>query len=82
MPSQTTLLPNVSGRSFTILKYVNKVPSFASCSKCQQKFFTPPSHRFVPSGASDYLKEKFLWHKCVASGIEETKKAKSGGVNF
>jgi hypothetical protein len=28
-------------RSFVVLRYEGKVPTMASCTKCQRKFFTP-----------------------------------------
>jgi hypothetical protein len=67
MRSLFDLFPDTVQRSLIILKYVSEVPSFASCSKCQHKFFTPPSHRFDPTGARDYLEQKFLLHKCNVS---------------
>ena len=76
MRSLIALLPDMVERSLIILKYVNKVPSFASCSKCLHKFFTPPCHRFDPTGAQDYLEQKFWSHKCdVPSVTDGTKKA-------
>jgi hypothetical protein len=50
-------------RHLIILKYVNQVPSFASCSNCQQKFFAP-SGDSDRTGAQVYLEEKFFFHKC------------------
>jgi len=51
--------------NFEILRYVNKVPSLASCTKCQRKFFTPGStFRGDPEGAHEYLQEKFAQHQC------------------
>jgi hypothetical protein len=63
------LHPDPVERHLIILKYVNQVPSFASCSNCQHKFFTPPSHRFDRAAALDYLDKKFLLHKCKQSRL-------------
>ena len=57
-------LPYAGERHLVILKYVNQVPSFASCSNCQQKFFAP-SGGSDRMGAQGYLEEKFFFHKCV-----------------
>ena len=51
-------------RCFVILQYVDKVPSMASCAKCQRKFFTPTTFRLDPIGAEEYLRFKFDLHKC------------------
>jgi len=51
-------------RSFVILKYVNKVPSLATCTKCQRKFFTPNSYHNDRIGAEQYLQGKFDLHRC------------------
>ncbi len=76
MCALSDLFSDTVQRSLIILKYVNKVPSFASCSKCLHKFFTPPCHRFDPTGAQDYLEQKFLSHKCdvlpVTDGTKKT----------
>ena len=37
------LLPVMADRTFVILKYTDKVPSMASCTKCQRKFLVPSS---------------------------------------
>ncbi|HKM46707.1 MAG TPA: hypothetical protein VJX69_03935 [Terriglobales bacterium] len=76
MRALSDLFSDTVQRSLIILKYVNQVPSFASCSKCQRKFFTPPCHRSDPTGARDYLEQKFWSHKCdVPSVTDGTKKA-------
>ena len=63
MPSPVNPLAYAGERHLIILKYVNQVPSFASCSNCQQKFFTL-SQGSDRAGAQVYLEEKFLFHKC------------------
>ena len=55
---------NLAEHSFVILKYVNKVPTLASCAKCQRKFFTPNSYRNDRAGAEQYLLRKFDQHQC------------------
>jgi hypothetical protein len=56
---------NMPERSFVILKYVNKVPSLASCERCQRKFFTPKTHGHDRVGAEQYLLGKFEQHRCA-----------------
>jgi len=51
-------------RRFLILNYANKVPSMASCTKCQRKFFTPNTYFEDSIGAEQYLAEKFAAHDC------------------
>jgi hypothetical protein len=51
-------------RSFIILKYVGKVPSLASCAKCNHKFFTPNTYSKDSIGAEEYLRGKFDLHQC------------------
>ena len=52
-------------RSFVIvLRYENQVPSMASCSKCQYKFFTSSTFRRDRVGAELYLLDKFDQHEC------------------
>ena len=55
---------NAAERKFVILKHVRKVPSLASCSHCQRKFFTPNSYSNDPIGAEQYLLDKFEIHRC------------------
>jgi hypothetical protein len=55
---------NMAERTFVILKYVNRVPSLASCAKCQRKFFTPKIYDCDRVGAEQYLLGKFDLHKC------------------
>jgi len=55
---------NTAERNFVILKHVKKVPSLASCSHCQRKFFTPNSYYKDPVGAEQYLLGKFEAHRC------------------
>ena len=57
-------------RRFVIVKYVGKVPSMASCAKCQRKCFSPPT--FAPDcvGAAEYLGYKFDVHDCPET-VEE-----------
>jgi len=60
-----TLFPAMTERtSFIVLKYVNKTPSLASCTKCHRKFFTPNTYYNDPGGAEQYLSEKFDVHSC------------------
>jgi hypothetical protein len=50
---------------FKILAYVNKVPSLATCTQCEKKFFTPSGvFQRDRLGAEDYLREKFAKHQC------------------
>jgi hypothetical protein len=56
---------NMVERSFVILKYVNQVPSLASCSKCQRKFFAPTAYQRDRIGAEQYLQGKFDAHRCA-----------------
>jgi hypothetical protein len=51
-------------RSFAILRYDGNVPTMACCGKCQHKFFTPSDFRPDPAGAEQYLRDKFVMHKC------------------
>jgi hypothetical protein len=52
-------------RTFRILAYVDKVPSMASCNKCQRKFFTPGGmFRRDAVGAEEYLGEEFVERQC------------------
>jgi hypothetical protein len=39
-------------RTFTILRYIDKVPATAACLKCKLKFFTPHTYPNDPFGAS------------------------------
>lgn len=56
---------NMAERSFVILKYVNKTPALASCTKCQRKFFTPNTYNRDPVAEEQYLRNKFDHHDCV-----------------
>jgi hypothetical protein len=52
-------------RTFKILTYVDRVPMMASCTGCQHKFFiTRDTFRGDPSGAEEYLREKYVRHAC------------------
>jgi hypothetical protein len=52
-------------RTFKILMYVGKIPSMASCARCERKFFTPVRiFRDDPVGAEEYLRDKFARHEC------------------
>jgi hypothetical protein len=54
-----------SERRFVILKHERKVPTMASCAKCQCKFFKPSStFERDPIGAEQYLANKFDLHRC------------------
>jgi hypothetical protein len=65
VPSPFPMTIAVPERTFKILAYVDKVPSLASCTKCQHKFFTPrDAFRRDPDGAENYLREKFVRHDC------------------
>jgi hypothetical protein len=59
---------NTAERTFVILKHVNRVPSLASCTRCQRKFFTPRAYQGDPVGAEQYLLGKFEQHKCDGAG--------------
>jgi hypothetical protein len=58
-------------RKFVILKYVQKVPFLASCTKCGCKFFTPDNYQHnpkilgKPEQAEEYLRSKFDQHECI-----------------
>jgi hypothetical protein len=54
----------VRERSFVVLKYLNKVPSLAACTRCQYKFFTPNTYYNDHIGAAEYLRGKFDLHAC------------------
>ena len=56
--------PFSSERTLVILKRVNKVPSLATCSSCQRKFFTLATYHDDPAGAEQYLHDKFVMHRC------------------
>jgi hypothetical protein len=62
-----------SERRFVIVRYEGKVPAMASCSKCQRKFFTPPTFAREAIGAAQYLGQKFDLHDCPEE-IEERDK--------
>lgn len=47
-----------------ILRWVNKVPAMATCSKCNLKFFTPKEYSKDSVGAEEYLESKFETHHC------------------
>jgi hypothetical protein len=51
--------------TFIVLRFVNKTPSLASCTKCQRKFFTPNSYYNDPVSAEQYLHTKFDLHHCL-----------------
>jgi len=51
-------------RRFVIVRYEGKVPAMASCTKCQRKFFTSATFARDPSGAEQYLGQKFDVHDC------------------
>jgi hypothetical protein len=51
-------------RSFVVVRSVGKVPSIASCAKCQHKFFTPAPYARDAVGADEYLRRKFDLHRC------------------
>jgi len=53
-----------SAKLVIVLKYGDKVPSMASCAKCQYKFFTPSDLQRDPVGAELYLLDKFDLHEC------------------
>lgn len=53
-----------SERRFVIVRYEGKVPAMASCTKCQCKFFTPPTLALDAIGAALYLGQKFDLHDC------------------
>ncbi|MGA8345278.1 MAG: hypothetical protein WB781_25330 [Candidatus Sulfotelmatobacter sp.] len=63
---------NMVERSFVILKYVNKVPTMASCTKCERKFFTPTAYQGDRVGAEQYLRGKFDLHKCEGDSRAKT----------
>jgi hypothetical protein len=57
-------IPVPDERRFVIVKHVGKVPSTASCAKCQRKFFAPPTFVRDAVGAAEYLGYKFHVHGC------------------
>ena len=64
LPECVTLLPVMAERAFVILNYVDKVPSMASCAKCQRKFFAPNTLPRDSAAVEQYLLEKFARHNC------------------
>ena len=52
-------------RNFIVLRYQGKVPTLASCTKCERKFFTPTSYSRDSVGAEEYLLSKFDRHECA-----------------
>jgi hypothetical protein len=64
LPECGTLLSVMADHTFVILKYTDKIPSMASCTKCQRKFFVPTSLGSDPGLAEQYLLEKFARHTC------------------
>ena len=57
--------------AFKILAYVDRVPTMAVCTKCEQKFFAPRLiFRSGRVGAEEYSRDKFVQHKCL-KGAEE-----------
>ena len=62
-------------RCIVIVRYEGKVPTMASCTKCQRKFFTPTTFARDAVGAEEYLRRKFDVHDCPPE-IEERNRRK------
>jgi hypothetical protein len=60
-------------RHFVIVRYEGRVPTMASCAKCDRKFFTPTTLANDAIGAEEYLGRKFDVHEC-----EESKRQTDG----
>jgi hypothetical protein len=65
-------VPRMAERDFVILRYQGKVPTMASCAKCQRKFFTPATYSRDPLGATEYLLGKFGRHDCEEKPARQT----------
>jgi hypothetical protein len=58
----STVMP---ARGFNIIQWFgNHVPSMASCTNCEYKFVTPSTLKHDPTGAEQYLRDKFNLHEC------------------
>jgi len=56
----------MSESGFVILKKIGNRPSMAMCDICRMKFFVPAGE-FVndPTGAEEYLRQKYVNHSCT-----------------
>jgi hypothetical protein len=57
-------VPVMVERSFVVLRDEGKVPTMASCTKCQHKFFTPAQFAGDAVIGERYLTHKFDLHRC------------------
>jgi hypothetical protein len=54
----------MSVAAFKILAYIDRVPTMAVCTRCEQKFFAPRLiFRSDRVGAEEYSRDKFVQHK-------------------
>src|SRR5271168_2991212 len=52
-------------RTFKIIqRFWNRVPSMATCTGCNYKFFAPSPLQHDPERAEIYLEEKYGLHRC------------------
>ncbi len=52
-------------RGFKIIQWFGThVPSMASCTNCVYKFVAPSTLKHDPTGAEQYLRDKFNLHEC------------------
>jgi hypothetical protein len=52
-------------RTFKIIqRFWNRVPSMATCTGCNYKFFAPSPLQHDPERAEIYLEEKYFLHRC------------------
>jgi hypothetical protein len=56
---------------FSVLKYRNKVPVLAVCSRCQLKFLTPTQVMGDSEAATEYLWRKYSEHTCAITLPDE-----------
>ncbi|MGC1650744.1 MAG: hypothetical protein WA741_33385, partial [Candidatus Sulfotelmatobacter sp.] len=50
---------------FSVLKYSEKTPVLAACTRCQLKFLTPLQMMKDWAAASEYLWRKYSNHRCA-----------------
>ena len=61
--SPTRKPPGQTDPRLVVLRYEDKVPALASCTKCERTFFTPTKLMRDASGAEEYLGRKFDVHE-------------------
>jgi len=52
---------------FSVLKYSEKTPVLAACTRCQLKFLTPSKMMKDWEAASEYLLGKYNDHRCASA---------------